>query len=337
MGALDNLTPFQSAVYSHVDGDGKTGQLVVVKAVFALNTNRLVDDRGPFALRPMPLMQRMGQLRLEPCQREVLGNRLEESIEWLPSDNVPPKPWFDLLVCGYAHSPEGLPRESFGASVSWNARQIGLRLHAPRRWQRTLIAGGGAVPGDYRAPVVTVPVHPAFAYGGGGDSNDLYNPLGMGQPRQGVSPHLTPLPWVEHESHAVLALQRRPKPGAFGPWPENAEHRREHMGTWDEAWKLQRAPRSPKNFSARFYNLADPRLQTREPPGAGALISLRNLSPRGVDHIIWPPVQPLLHIDRQPAHAMRPDTCLVDGDAGLYAIVWRSVAPARAALTLRAA
>lgn len=337
MAALQNFTPFQTAVYSHVDDDGRTGQLVVVKAVFTLNTNRLADEVGALALRPLPLMQRLGQLRLEPSQRAVLADRLEDKIEWLSSDNVPPKPWFDLLVCGYAHSPGGQARESFGASVHWDTQQIGVRLQAPRRWQRTLIAGGGAVPGDFLAPVCTVPVHPAFAYGGGGGSDDLYNPLGMGQPRDGVSPHQTPLPWVEHESHAVVALLRRPQPGAFGPWPENAEHRRQHIGTWDEAWKIQRAPRPPKDFSTRFYNLADPRLQSREPPRPGTPFSLHNLSPRGVDHITWPAVQPLLHIDQQAARAMRADTCVVDGDAGLYAIVWRSVAPARAALMLRAA
>jgi len=337
MAALNNLTPFSCVSEPHVDVHGIKCQLLIIKGVWNLQTNRLADDPGVLRLRTTPWMRSLRDMDLEPVQRHAMKDRLDETVEWLSSDLIPPKPRFDLLVCGHAYSRGATLRDQFVAAISFESRMIGLSLHAPRYWLPTLVRGGGAIPDKPLRGVTRVPLHHMFAYGGDsrGDVN-LFNPQGMGSPGDGKDLERKALPWIEHPDQAVSSVTSDPPPVGFGLWPENAAHRLRYMGTYDKAWRERRAPRKPLDFNPLFHNQAEPRLQWDRAPKAGQHIDLHHLSAKGAARIVWPRVRPSLQIDQLPAHVLDADTCLIAPDEGAYALVWRALAPAGAAVTLRA-
>ncbi len=340
MSQVLNLTPFAAAVRPHADAEGHLGRLLVVKGVWKLDRpDTLSSGTGSLSFRDVPLMARMADLALEPAQRTALGPRLEEEIELLPSDIVPPKPRFDFIVSGYGYAQTGKAEHRFIAAVVRNRQVAALTLCAPRFWRRTLLAGGGGVAGDPVSGVHRVPVHPCFSFGGDAPASETpYNPQGMGHAggRTGEELHRIALPWVEHPDHPATDITRSPLPAGFGPWPENAGHRLPHMGTRDLQWQRERAPRPPRDFNPLFHNQADPRLQWPEAPSPGETIALQGLTPNGSARLMWPSAKPVAMLDTQSIVPLRADTCIVVPDEGRYAIVWRCLLPSEGAVTLRA-
>jgi len=336
--SLTNFTPFAARAFAHVDTEGMQRALVVVKAVFNLNSNRLCSNRSALPLRDRPLTLRLNDLELDPMQRRALSAQLDDELDWLPTDNSPPKPRFDFLVCGYAHAPSEHLNGSteFESAVVRRHQTIGLRATAPRRWRRARSAEGGADASAHDGPVRKVPLHPVFSFGGPSlGPQPLFNPQGMGMPRRGQTLEATPLPWLEHPSHRVTTPGHPPQPSAFGPWPENAAHRIRYVGTWDQHWQQHTSPRPPDDHSMRFYNLADERLQWELPPAAGETIGLRNLTPYGSAQLTWPHLRPRLQAVQQGTELpLMADTCIVDTEAQVYAVVWRAVSALGASLSL---
>lgn len=344
MADINNLTPFACLTDSHVDEHGRLGRLLVVKGIWHLNTNRLADQPGTLAIRDASLTMRIDELGLEAVQQQVMEHHLDENIDWLPSDLSPPKPKFDLLICGHAYTENGKAQHQFIAGVVHPRHQVALVLHAPRLWDKTLLQGGGGIPGDPLDTVTRVPVHPRFSFGGeSAGAQDLYNPQGMGSPTVALTSASKPkalnqiaLPWIEHPDHPVVDITRSPLPASFGLWGENTGGRSPHYGTRDQAWQQQRAPRLPLDFNPLYYNQAEPRLQWSQPPKPGEPIEFHNLTRDGFSRLVWPNVRPQVFVDHQAGPTMVADTCIVTPDAGLYAVVWRCVVPNAGLITLRA-
>jgi hypothetical protein len=345
MADISNFTPFSCLTTGHVDAHGRHSRLVIVKGVWHLDTNRGSDKPSILTIREEPLTQRIGDLGLEDVQVQAMHPYLEESIDWLPSDLSPPKPRFDFLVCGHAYPDSGEGKHQFAAGIVHPRHRVALVVCAPRHWKKTLLQGGGGVPGEFLGEVTRVPVHPRFSYGGesaGGE--DLYNPQGMGSPAsvRGASNasrnlDLVALPWIEHPEHPVVDITRTPLPASFGVWGENTAVRSCHYGTRDSVWQQQRAPLLPLDFNPLYYNQAEPRLQWSQAPQAGEAIELHHLNRDGFARIVWPAVQPQIFVDHRAGPSLACDTCLVVPDAGLYAIVWRCIVPTNGNLTLRVA
>ncbi len=186
MSQVLNLTPFATAVRPHADAEGHLGRLLIVKGVWELDRpDTLSSEAGSLGFRDVPLMTRMADLALEPAQRTALGPRLEEEVEWIPSDIVPPKPRFDFIVSGYGYAQTGKAEHRFLAAVVRNRQVAALALCAPRFWRRTLLAGGGGVAGNPVSGVRRVPVHPCFSFGGGCSwVRDTLQPPGHGAHRR---------------------------------------------------------------------------------------------------------------------------------------------------------
>ena len=343
MDEVHNLTPFACLTNSQVDGDGRRGRLLVVKGVWHLGSNQLADQPGTLAIRDEPLSLRIGDLGLEPVQHQVMQEHLDENIDWLPSDLSRPKPKFDLLVCGHAYTEAGKGEHQFVAGLVYPKHQVSLVLRAPRYWKKTLLQGGGGVPGEFLGTVTRVPVHPRFSFGGeSAGADDLYNPQGMGSPSVALAAQDSAqklsqiaLPWVEHPDHPVVDVARTPLPASFGFWGENTGSRYPHFGTRDRAWQQERAPRLPLDFNPLYYNQAEPRLQWPQAPQPGEVIEFHRLTRDGFTRLLWPAVRPQVFVDHQAGPKLLPDTCVVAPDEGLYAIVWRCIVPAAGSITLR--
>lgn len=332
MVELANRTPFATLTEPCVDAQGRHAALVVVKGVWRLSTGRLADDARVLAPRASPLLLAIGALDLEPAQRAAVSHRLDEMIEWLPADTVPHKPRFDLIVVGHVWAPHGRALPELAASVQHGSRTTTVLAFGPRAWQPRLLSHE---PGPVLAPVRRVPVHPAFAFGGVGELAVLDNPIGMGGLRQRPGEPGLPLPWLEDPQRRLDVTRHVAPPLAFGPASVTAAHRRCHAGTRDNAWELSRAPQLPLDFDPRWYNEADPRLQFDRPPTPGEQLVFKHLSSRGRDDIIWPAVSPVLHAPGTAPRRLLADTCLVCPDDDAFAIVWRTLVPPHARLTLQ--
>ena len=333
MPSVDNRTPFASSLIPHVNGQGQHCQLLVAKGVWSLRNQALADRPGCLGLYQSPHLRRIGQLQLSTLQRQVLGSRIDEEIEWFPSDVYPVKPGFDFIVCGYACSAQ--PQEQFHAAIRYRNTAIELQLRAPRFWKPTLVTGAGAIPGPFLELVTQVPVHPAFAFGGDLEASPPSdNPQGMGQPSRRQELASLAMPWVEHPQHRINSMASTTEPAAFGPWPASARLRSRYCGTFDKRWQQERSPLPPSDFDSRHYNQADPRLQWAQAPKAAEVIELYNLGIPGAQRIVWP--DPPLHVKmaHRPAIRLRPDTCIVSPQDGLYALLWRCEIEANASPTL---
>lgn len=333
MPRIDNRTPFASVLLPHVNDRGQHCQLLVAKGVWSMRNQALADGPRGMDMRKTPNVRRIGELQLSPMQRQVLGRRIDDEIEWHPSDVYPVKPLFDFMVCGYACSAE--PKEQFHAAIRYRNTSVELSLLAPRMWKPTLIAGAGAVPGAFLERVTSVPLHPAFAFGGDLEASPPSdNPQGMGQPSRRQELGALAMPWVEHPRHRITSMAATTEPAAFGPWPASARLRSRYSGTFDKKWRQERSPLAPLDFDSRHYNQADPRLQWAQAPKAGEVIELHNLGIPGAQHIVWPDPPLQVKLPRRPAIRLHPDTCIVSPQDGLYALLWRCEIEANASPTL---
>lgn len=338
MSILINQTPLAAQLKPHISQTGQRCNLLIVKGTWSLQTNCLHQASSLTKLLEQPIYLKFEDMDLSQIQKNTLKNRQSEDVQWVCSDMTPPKPLFDMLVCGYAYAPNSTPKTQFTAGIGFDNKWIGLRIFAPRYWEKTLLKGGGAAPGVMLGAVEKVPLHPIFAYGGKARSNEqLFNPLGMGSLGEDAPTRKIAMPWLESPDDPVKISFGNPKPAAFGPWPENAHHRQIHMGTYDEDWLRHMHPYAPKDQNPQFFNVAEPRLQWRRSPFPGERITLSNLSQKGNDQIIWPKLQPMIHQSPTQVQAMHADTCTLDTEAQCYAITWRAILPPSKRVDLRVA
>ncbi|MFE8647256.1 DUF2169 domain-containing protein [Sphingomonas sp. NCPPB 2930] len=319
--------PLSSRVFRHEDSDGAPYALLVSKGTWDLRTGTLCNGAaGPGAVvevRDVPLYTAVGDLQLDETQRAVLGPRLTHSILAVDHDRVPPKPHFDVVVNGYAHAPGGKPKPWFDAGIRVGNVLSTLRAYGPRIEHKRFFS---SVVGDPLAPVRRVPLGPAFA-GWGRALETLAAPAD-----ETTFPMLSP--WLEAIGADTHAADRGPQV-SFGTWSEEAPHRLQWAGTYDERWRCERAPRLPRDFDRRFYNTADPALQLRAAPVPGTPIRLAHLSENSMQDIVFP----AMTVDvsarygagtpRQQQFSLRADTLLLEPDLQRMAIVWRALIPVR--------
>jgi hypothetical protein len=94
-------------------------------------------------------------------------------------------------------------------------------------------------------------------------SLDLRNPLGRGFRARGSKRKNAgaPLPQILAPA-GCLGLMPAREPGGLGLTGGHWAHRRKYAGTYDDAWKENRAPLLPPDFDERFHSAAAPGLVT---------------------------------------------------------------------------
>ncbi len=109
--------------------------------------------------------------------------------------------------------------------------------------------------------------------------------------------------------------------------------RRKLAGTYDEKWKAEQWPKSPKDHDYRYWNCA-PEDQQIDYPQGGEEIALINLTPSGSPVRFLLPKQDLqllirLHVGAMMFAPMNIDTVLIDFATGQLVIVRRALVSAR--------
>lgn len=270
MWSLNNQTPFQADRAWCRDRLGAEVWLVAVKGTF------VVDGTT-------------GSLRLHEHQEEVhqapkFRKDSEPSSLEYDTDLCLSKDATDVLVEGYALSPDARHVRRLDVSLSIEGKEKRLRVTGDRVWRRGLL---GLVPSS-PTPFVKMPIVYERAYGGADSRSgrghgrwEERNPIGRGfyvRRRRAIG---MPLPNVEYPQSRVRRWRDDPRPAGFGPIAGHWKPRVSYGGTFDSAWERDQAPLLPKDFDDRFYQAAPLDQQVPGHLKGGEVIVVQNMSPGG--------------------------------------------------------
>lgn len=318
---LINQTPLPAVLLPYRDHLLRSHVLVIAKATWRLSTGRLAAAEQQVRVNMQQFSICLGDMELDPVQRDALEPRLEEPVVWLDHDLVPPKPAFDVIVAGYATAPVNHPHAFIDCGVRIGTHVGSMRAYAPRYWYRGWL---GYEARGMTSQVCRVPVTYALAdWDSGcairkpGDADDT--PAG--------------LPWIESLNADSERRRHARVPAGLGFWPENATHRAIHAGTYDDVWKKKRAPDLPLDFNPRFYNSAHKDMQLARAPSAGTPIRLVHLARQAIVDCTFPAFALSVQA-RTASGAMRPplpmtaDTLVIEPEYDRLSLVFRALLPA---------
>ncbi len=252
-----------------------------------------------------------------------------------PSDLVDEKPGTDVLLVGTAQPPAD-------RSATW--MDVTLRVAAGRRpidktvrvfGTRVLYRGAWDVAPGPPAALLPTPLVYELTYGGRDDQSpgeaplvDWRNPAGTGVARDRARLVGQRAPALEHPEAALGS--RKPAPACFGPLPPSWLPRSALAGTYDEAWSKTRAPFRPADFDPLHHACAPPDQRSEEPLFADVPVEIIGVTRSGIWRFRLPRYAPMFQakVSGQtrdlPTHL---DTYLIDADAGVVELVWRTSLP----------
>lgn len=294
-----------------LDGNGGELLAVVLKATFAWAARRglsRAEEQPPVRLADEPY-----------------GEPGRSSIR-LASDLCPGKPGCDLVLLGRA----GRSRPASQVDVLFRVGTIGreARVFGERRW-----TGSAAVPDP--APFDSVALTWENAWGGRDEDvpegepgeEDPRNPVGIGFRARKTRRPLAGgrLPHVEDPAQPVRGPTDRPVPAGFGFVASHWEPRRSFAGTYDAAWRRERAPLPPADLDPRHHQRGAPGLVAPAPPPAGTPVAVSGVVPHGEMRFELPRVVPagqVFYRTRKVDLAFSLQTVVVDADAALLEMTW---------------
>lgn len=240
------------------------------------------------------------------------------------------KPATDVLLVGHAVAPGA------GARVADVGIRVGpvscvVRVFGDRHWKKSV---GRWRPSDPQ-PWERMPLRWERAYGGIAPAqgnavpeHEPRNPVGRGLvSRKGRPLDDQTLPNLEDPQALLNEPDDRPAPACFAPVAPTWMPRRNYAGTYDEAWTRGRAPYLPKDFDARFFNVAPPGLVAAGHLQGGEPVRLIGFSVGAPIDFDLPRCELELEFDFDGSKIpLRPqmETVLVEPDAARVQLLWRA-------------
>ncbi len=256
---LANETPFVLDRFALFNKEGAETLVVLLKATFTLSPG------APPAIAPK-------QDPMVPC--DVYAGEPDKSGILIEGDYVPPKPRAGVTLTGHAVATRpGVTEMNVGVRVG-DASQSAV-VFGNRKWDT--IFGISRIVGP--VPFERIPLTWENAFGGFDNSAEAEknwegqfdNPVGKGflARKTGRPIAGTPLPNIEHIEHRMRGPKDRLTPVGFCPVAPSWHPRMQYAGTYDEAWKSERAPLLPDDFDDRFFLNAPPALTSTAEFGGG--------------------------------------------------------------------
>lgn len=296
------------------DPAGREMVIAIVKATFdVLDDGRCVpaEHAAPIRMNDVPHNERDadGSLRY-------------------PTDVCIEKRGTDVIVVGEAVSK--VPVTSLDLAVKVRTVTVPLRVHGERVFYQGLtdIVIGPAAPFE-RKPVVY-----EKAYGGMSEDRtvvELRNPAGVGVAKRKADLVDRPAPQIEHPARPHTSASDAHPPAGWGAIRTHWSPRRDHAGTFDEAWGETRLPLMPADFDVRHNNAAHPSLLFEDALVPGDEIAVLGMSLSGLFAFALPrlPVIMRARFDRSGTQVVRPaiDTVLVEPGARRFEVTMRQAFP----------
>ena len=217
---------------------------------------------------------------LDEEQCSLTGDEFEEGNPTRPmryaSDFAPFKPRADILLCGQAFAPDGIPVTSLPVSIHvgrWRKRAV---VFGDRSWRRD---GSPSPP----VPFVLMPLTWERAYGG---PEFATNPLGKGAKpvvhEDGQS--RLPLPNIELAGGPAPRRREVLEPVGFGPLVSTWPQRLKKFGQIDEQYLKARWPWYPEGMDWQYFNCAPEDQQLEGYVQGDEKLVLEHVHPRVPDH-----------------------------------------------------
>lgn len=307
MWSIDNRTPYKVERAWGRDRDGVHEWIVAVKATYDIRPDgsvALADEQLDALLAP-----------------EYSGKPGLSSLRY-DADVVGAKPTTDIIVVGHAYAPNQRPSSDFMIELAVGPVRKTLRVRGDRS------RDGGLLPGTATSaePLVRVPLAYERAYGGYDQADaesrrhrlDPRNPIGVG-----LAPLPPRLPNFEYPGRDVETAG----PAGFGAIDSHWSPRLEAQGTYDDAWKQQRFPLLPIDWSPRSRQCAPLDQLPSAPLHGGEGVELVNLTPGGRLSFALPraALRFSTRIDgRVEEHGAQLSTVIIEADHPRVVLVWQS-------------
>lgn len=319
-----------------------------------------LDNRTTFAVHPQILLGKRGeqlavaikatyllsptslQLELAPedWQREIRmgdipwGEPGVSSIKY-PGDLATSKPGTDVIVVAKAYPPKSSGATQFDVFAKVGGLSSSLVVYGLRVWDTK----GSAL----SAPLAAQPVELRYehAWGGRDDSDPLRfveearNPVGRGVASDARALTGKLAPCIEYAEYPIKNAKTYPPPAGMGAIARHWEPRRSYAGTYDKAWKENRAPLLPDDEDDRIHCFASSGLHAQEPLIGVEEVGLLNLIPEaGATRFYLPSVaiEVEFRVKKREPERLRPhlDTLIIDSvgmDQGLplfVELIWHA-------------
>ncbi len=324
MADFENATAFGARSLPSSDRDGRDILLVVIAAGFVLPG----PGESGADLRPLPAQSP------PPLTDEYVGVVGESSLR---AEGQSPylKPATDVTVWGEACAPHDKPTRRVDVAVRVGPCAVDLRVHGDRVWQRNVTFG--ARPSE-PAPFLRMPLTWERAYGGVAASStpqrpkfEPRNPVGCGFETDVNEAVGKPVPNLEDPRQPISRLSDWPQPVGLSPIARHWQPRVSYAGTYDDAWKRERAPLWPSDFDERFFCGAPPSLQARPHLVGGEPVVLSGMHPAGTIACRLPALRFVCRsrfTDRVLRTVPRLDGVLIDATVGRLTLYYRAAIPA---------
>ncbi|MEM9873949.1 MAG: DUF2169 domain-containing protein [Myxococcota bacterium] len=270
---VDNRTDFAVALPRLYARDGER-QVVIVKSTW------LLEPGAPALSLATEAERRPVRYADEPW-----GDPAESSPRYPADAEAAEKTGTDVVVVADAWAPmrrDGSrpPVAQFDAEARVGALRSMVRVHGPR-----VFVGGRGWGVTTARPTTRVPLRWEFAFGGR-DTTDLAqvveeprNPYGRGVVREPEARTHQPAPQIERPDTPLGLVGVTPAPAGMGVVGRTMRPRRDHLGTYDDAWLETWAPFPPEDRDPRFAQVAPPELHAEIPLRGGEPVVLARLSP----------------------------------------------------------
>lgn len=323
MGIAVNLTPHAIGELVARDAAGAPIYVVIIKATFSFGA---VSGRlEPIAPQPIADLDRYAG---DPVVSGLLA----------AGDIGLPKPRVDVLLSGALQFPapvtEAVVRLEIGRRVDKRVKIFGDRFWLP--------GVAAALTASRPRPVSELPIAWERAAGGAdpGDPRltDRRNPSGRTTGKTARDFHSRPLPNFEDPEDPTSSWKSRPAPCGFGPVAPHWEPRARLAGTYDDRWRVERAPLLPEDFNPAFLNCA-PLDQQLPDYLVGEEVRLTGLTAGGRARFLLPALAPpVTFVTRDRIEETRPrvDTIIIEPAAARVSLIARSFcAPRPSAIAVR--
>jgi hypothetical protein len=303
---LSNKSPFEASIFPLADQEGVDTLFVVVKATFRLTAGgvEISEEQQPVVLAD-----------------EYWGEPGESSVKHASEVHLL-KQGTDVVVVGQACAPGDRPVPYVDVSVGIADRMKHARVQGDRYWTEGL---GGMRPSKPK-PFVVDP-------GKGTLVEEPRNPVGCGflgkQSAKQLLGH--PVPNVEDLQRPIGLLGERSVPVGFGPIAPWWEPRRSRAGTYDEAWQATQAPYLPRDFDARFFNVAPEELVVPRGLVGGEPVAVLGFHPQGMLRFDLPRCELAIAArvgGRRTALTARIETVVLEPTDEQLTVSWRAAFPA---------
>lgn len=301
-----------SGLTTWTDPQGSLWCVVVVKGSFALGDGPMSRSE-----RQQPLAT-VDSYEGEPGYSSLRGE----------NDFAPYKPATDVVVRGHAWAPDGRPCSSCEVELRVGAARKRLRVHGPRVWRPGVL---GIVPSAAQRFERQALVWES-AYGGtSASAREGRNPVGVGL-GDGVSEREvvgTRAPSIEQFDAPIARWGPRYVPAGLAAVARAWQPRLAAAGTFDAAWRRDRFPLLPSDFSFEHFQIAphDQRFVGLEPH---TIIAAINMSRGGLLRAEVPPPPPSIQFhfaDRLVEQFAQLDTIVLEPERGLLTASWRTRVP----------